>query len=272
MARRSCRSSRRPRRWCCTSSSRAARDARRRRSERVAAEREAPAFAAGAGARQGRRALRGRSTTLEARHVGDAPPRRSRRCAPTGWTAATAAFADFERKDIQHRENLKNMKQRAKKLDEKLVKDNKKRDDMAEAEARAIEARLLPACSARRRRAASGSRCRRRGNCARVDALAAPGRDGRRRRGVSAGQEGRSAVACRTSLQQPPHCRASRAAAERDVLVPTNETRSACAWRPAGRGEGELAAPRRLEDGHGDAEATLAADFLARALLSARES
>jgi structural maintenance of chromosome 4 len=44
---------------------------------------------------------------------------------------ATAAFAEFEKKDITHRENLKNMKQRAKKLDEKLGKDAKKLTDMA---------------------------------------------------------------------------------------------------------------------------------------------
>ena len=35
---------------------------------------------------------------------------------------ATKEFAEFERKDIKHREDLKNMKQRAKKLDEKLAK------------------------------------------------------------------------------------------------------------------------------------------------------
>jgi structural maintenance of chromosome 4 len=59
---------------------------------------------------------------------------------------ATAAFAEFEKKDIQHRENLKNMKQRAKKLDEKLAKDTKKREDMA-AETAAIE-EALPALEA----------------------------------------------------------------------------------------------------------------------------
>ncbi len=51
---------------------------------------------------------------------------------------ATRAFAEFERKDIKHREDLKDMKQRAKKLDEKLVKDAKKQTDMA-AEVEAIE-------------------------------------------------------------------------------------------------------------------------------------
>ena len=61
---------------------------------------------------------------------------------------ATAAFAEFEKKDIQHRENLKNMKQRAKKLDEKLAKDTKKREDMA-AETRAIE-EALPALEAKK--------------------------------------------------------------------------------------------------------------------------
>ena len=44
---------------------------------------------------------------------------------------ATKEFAEFERKDIKHREDLKNMKARAKKLDDKLAKDAKKRADMA---------------------------------------------------------------------------------------------------------------------------------------------
>ena len=60
----------------------------------------------------------------------------------------TAAFAEFEKKDIRHRENLKNMKQRAKKLDEKLAKDTKKREDMA-AETQAIE-EALPALDAKK--------------------------------------------------------------------------------------------------------------------------
>ena len=51
---------------------------------------------------------------------------------------ATKEFAEFERKDIKHREDLKNMKSRAKKLDEKVAKDTKKRDDMAK-ECEAIE-------------------------------------------------------------------------------------------------------------------------------------
>jgi len=61
---------------------------------------------------------------------------------------ASASFAEFEKKDIQHRENLKNMKQRAKKLDEKLVKDTKKREDMA-SEVQALE-RALPLLEAKK--------------------------------------------------------------------------------------------------------------------------
>ena len=51
---------------------------------------------------------------------------------------ATKAFAEFERKDIQHREDLKSAKARSKKLDDKLAKDAKKQKDMAE-ETAAIE-------------------------------------------------------------------------------------------------------------------------------------
>jgi len=59
---------------------------------------------------------------------------------------ATKEFAEFERKDIKHREDLKNMKSRAKKLDEKVAKDTKKRDDMAkECEAIETEVPLLEA-------------------------------------------------------------------------------------------------------------------------------
>lgn len=83
--------------------------------------------------------------TLEAQHAEHAAALAALRA---DLAAATAAFADFEKKDIQHRENLKNMKQRAKKLDEKLAKDNKKRDDMA-AETRAIE-EALPALEAKK--------------------------------------------------------------------------------------------------------------------------
>lgn len=61
---------------------------------------------------------------------------------------ATKEFAEFERKDIKHREDLKNMKQRAKKLDEKLAKDADKRETMA-AEVEAIE-REVPELEAKK--------------------------------------------------------------------------------------------------------------------------
>ena len=60
----------------------------------------------------------------------------------------TLAFAEFERSDITHRENLKNMKGRAKKIDEKLVKESKKLADMA-AEVEGIELEV-PALEAKK--------------------------------------------------------------------------------------------------------------------------
>ena len=57
---------------------------------------------------------------------------------------ATAAFAEFEKKDIQHRENLKNMKQRAKKLDEKLAKVNLAGDESSEEDDVCVDGPAAP--------------------------------------------------------------------------------------------------------------------------------
>ena len=61
---------------------------------------------------------------------------------------ASKEFAEFERKDIKHREDLKNMKARAKKLDDKVGKDTAKQGEMA-AECAAIEEEV-PALEAKK--------------------------------------------------------------------------------------------------------------------------
>ena len=189
--------------------------------------------------------------TLEAQHAEHAAALAALRAD----LAAATAFADFEKKDIQHRENLKNMKQRAKKLDEKLVKDNKS------------------GTTWRRRRARSKRLCRARGEEGEPGPVSAPRKQSssrcssrsrarcRRRRGAEAA---RAALSPWEGKIADAKARADVATAERDVLVSQKRRAAQAAGGQAGRGEGECR--RRRQDADiADAEATLAAER-ARAL------
>ena len=173
--------------------------------------------------------------TLEAQHAEHAAALAALRA---DLAAATAAFADFEKKDIQHRENLKNMKQRAKKLDEKLVKDNKKRDDMA-AETRAIE-EALPALEAKKASLEADVGAEETKLESMLESL-----KGEMAAAGAALEAARRALSPWEGKIADAKARADVAAAERDVLVSQKRDAQRSCRRPSRAGEGDRRRPPR---------------------------